>query len=107
MIGLLIAAALAGAGPSLSFPIPNQYQGNNDVTTHFIHLKAVTKNCGKPSSSKLTRLGCATIGQPEMWVINPCDWKESKNPTTYAHYLCHELAHTNGWVHEESTPPTH
>lgn len=107
MIGLLVAAALAAAGPSLDFTIPDAYKGNNNVSAHFIHLDEVSTYCGKSASPNLVRLGCATIGHPEMWVMNPCDWKESLDPTTYAHYLCHELAHTNGWVHEEPTPPAH
>lgn len=99
MFSLILAALVGGSVPSLELPIPPQFQGDNTVIVKFMSFEDIQKQCGEAEPPRV-RYGCAVISQPRMYVLNPCGWEESKTQGTYAHYMCHEMAHTNGWSHD-------
>lgn len=94
MIKLLLMFAI---GASITYPIPLEYQHGNTIKMHIVEPYQIKNYCGD-AGPKWTILACArgdTINMP-----NPCEYPEAKNIDSYAHLLCHELAHTNGWVHD-------
>jgi hypothetical protein len=78
-------------------PIPEQYRGDNSVVVHFTTQEEITSKCG-PVPAGLYVLGCK-FNPNVLYMPNPCKDKDVENPASYAHLLCHELAHVNGWVH--------
>lgn len=91
-IGVVLAFA------SINFPIPQEYQGGAVVTVHFVDTQEeIDSACGKAPAG-MTKLGCETEAG-ELVVPNPCSYPEAKNDDSFAHLMCHEKAHKNGWRH--------
>jgi hypothetical protein len=106
--GVLFLAAAAAAGsvglaanstPYSDGAPPNRYKRDQTVTLEFRSQAGIDQGCqslfGKPPAGMKTN-ACFT-GQ-KVIMPNPCDYPETE---TYAHMLCHELGHANGW------PSTH
>jgi hypothetical protein len=85
--------------------IPQQYQYNRTVKLHTMTQDEITRQCGDPGSTKdgvrLYVMACADINGKDVYMPNPCLAPEVKDINSYAHLLCHEIAHTEGWVHKE------
>ena len=95
MIGVLLALI----GYSHYYNIPKQYQGNPDhpVSVIFVWPKDVNTYCGNDTPLERTFLACEKGGT--LIMPNPCLYPEMKDVDSYAHLLCHEKAHINGWNH--------
>jgi hypothetical protein len=104
-VGYTLAAGSSGALlPSLASDArpPVRYQGNARARVVTMSPAAVNGYCaaapnlGAPPPGY--HWGACTTADGIMFLPNPC-----LSPPTdeYAHLLCHELGHVNGW------PPTH
>lgn len=101
-LALLSAAAVTLAPNSTRFSDgrpPDRFQDDRTVTVQFTDQRGINEAChprfGPPPAGMKTN-ACATGRR--VIAPNPCDYPESE---TFAHLLCHELAHMNGW------PSTH
>jgi predicted Zn-dependent protease len=100
---VVLAVALAtGFLVTDNLCVPQQYRGNAKVTVYFTDEKGIAKHCGVSRDPSLTTLACSQINGHKMVVLNPCLDQDADTPETYAHVLCHELAHVNGWEHPEA-----
>lgn len=98
---LLAAAGLI----TIHLQIPPQFQNNRTVVLHTMTPEEVTKKCGDPGKAangeKLYVVACGDINGKHVYMPNPCKYPEVKDENSYAHLLCHEIAHTEGWAHKE------
>lgn len=96
MSALILAAAIASAGPALpGLAPPERHQGDNHAAVLFVQPEQLATYCGRPADQ--VRVACAA---GHMIIIpNPCRVVGE----LYALILCHELGHVNGWSgkHEE------
>jgi hypothetical protein len=78
---------------------PERFLADKTVTVQFTDQSGIDKVChprfGTPPAGMKTN-ACATGSR--VVVPNPCDFAQTER---YAHLLCHELGHMNGW------PSTH
>jgi hypothetical protein len=83
---------------SINLPIPNAYVGNPDhpVPVIFVEPTEINTYCGRAAGT-LVRIACEKGGT--LILPNPCDYPEARNVDSYAHLVCHEKAHVNGWIH--------
>ena|SRR6185369_1569356 len=97
---LLLSLLSFAAGPaSVSFEIPEQYQGGSDMIVHVVDGADVSDYCGRAPKGYII-LACANPQNVhELAMPNPCLYPEVKDENSYAHLFCHEKAHSNGWVH--------
>lgn len=73
---------------------PPRYQYDSSTRLQTVNTQdAMNADCGKPERG--TRLGCTRgpRANPVVIVPNPCDYPEER----FAHLLCHELGHVQGW----------
>lgn len=96
---LLFLASVTVPDPNVTvnLNIPPQYMGDTIVIISTEDQKAINKDCGKAEKNYVT-LACADV--TIIYMPNPCFYPEEKNHDSYAHLLCHELAHINGWHHK-------
>jgi hypothetical protein len=100
VLAVLIAAALAvHSTPFSDGRPPSAFQHDATVTVEFAGQQKIDDTChplfGAPPKGMRT-MACDT--GKKVLMPNPCTYPESDR---YAHLLCHELGHVNGW------PPTH
>lgn len=95
-VALLMAATLA----TNQFVIPVEFQKNNAVWIQTMTQDQINHKCGKASKG-FTTLACGDIKKPYIYMPNPCTYPEAKDTKSYAHLLCHEIAHTEGWEHPQ------
>ena len=102
LIAALVAAATALAPNSTvlsDVTPPARYQGDATMTVQATDQAGINAACnplfGAPPAGMKTN-ACATGRR--VVVPNPCRFDQSDR---YAHLLCHELGHVNGW------PSTH
>lgn len=94
--------ALAIASPLIvtnEFHIPQKYRGDTTALVYFTDQKTIDKNCGKQADPRLYTVACAYQKRMTMYLPNPCKDKDADKPESYAHVLCHEIGHLNGWHH--------
>jgi hypothetical protein len=95
MIELLLAVALSVTNDALP---PVKYQGNTAAIVVTIDNPNSKNTCGVAPEGYVT-LACAfkKKGAPIVLMPNPCRYPEAADELSYAHLLCHELGHVNGW----------
>jgi hypothetical protein len=102
LVALIVLATSANAAVDPKetnlFDIPIQYQGDVSAVVVTGPQSFIDKNCGKASKGYYT-VGCSISSKRILYMPNPCTFPEMKDPNSYAHLLCHELAHLNGWHH--------
>lgn len=99
MLVALIAPAIAFSTMNDSLP-PYYYQGNpSALVVKTVDNTNSPEACGvAPKGWRIqachvkTDEGVSVITSP-----NPCRFPEAQNPATYAHLMCHEFGHANGW----------
>lgn len=98
---LIVLASLLCISNTNDLPIPVQYQGGAAVLVHMVDdQKTLDTMCGGPPP-KGQRLGCETAdNKAEVVVMNPCRYPEAIDVHSFAHLMCHEKAHVNGWRHQ-------
>jgi hypothetical protein len=96
----VFATLLALSSLSNALP-PTKYQGNPPPVVVVIVDDTNSKDtCGvAPAGWRLMACEFETKkGVPVILMPNPCTYPEAqKDPFSYAHLLCHEFGHTNGW----------
>lgn len=96
---LLIALALLGSSFSIDYPIPEKFQHGAVFRLHMVDTqKEINDACGEATKGQ-RKLGCET-GGGELVTGNPCYYPEVNDRSSYAHLMCHEKAHINGWLHK-------
>lgn len=69
------------------------------MVVHMVdHYDEITQACGPATEGKI-KLGCETEAG-ELVVGNPCLYPEVNDVKSFAHLMCHEKAHVNGWRHK-------
>ena len=95
----LVPVVLAISVASINYAIPLEYRHGAVAVVHFVDTQEeIDAVCGKAPPGK-TKLGCETE-KGEIVVPNPCNYPEASDDNSYAHLLCHEKAHVNGWLHK-------
>lgn len=76
---------------------PLRFRSNNTAIVSFVSV--IEQYCGIAPPGYVF-MACETLykGNPVIFMPNPCAYPDSD---AYAHLLCHELGHVNGW------PATH
>lgn len=97
---LLAAAALAiQPVPTAGLPIPTEYQGTpTAAVVLFLTPQEVNAACGN-ADPLWNVYACTYVDKRVIVMPNPCLYPEAKNVESYAHLMCHEKAHINGWRH--------
>jgi hypothetical protein len=96
---ILITLALAATDPMATnmLDIPVEYQKATKITLHTEDTQeGIDRECGK-SPPGYYKIGCR-IGR-NIYLINPCLHPDASDYSSYAHDLCHEIAHSEGWHH--------
>lgn len=97
MIGLLFALALSSYNNDLP---PVKFQGNPPPAVVLIVDNTNSpETCGVAAPGWVIR-ACekpAKHGVPVVTMPNPCTFPEAADIMSYAHLLCHEFGHANGW----------
>lgn len=78
---------------------PEKFQHNaKPVLLVSVYNTNDDSTCGKAPAGYVT-LGCEMTvkGIPVVVMPNPCTYPEASDEFSYAHLLCHELGHANGW----------
>ena len=103
LVKVFLSLAALAVYPTLvtnNFRVPDQYRGNTTAKVVFTDKAGIEKHCAKSPNPDLVTVACVNhIGGHVIFISNPCADKDADDPTRYAHVLCHELAHTNGWEH--------
>jgi hypothetical protein len=100
-IAAVVAAAAVVAKPGLynDGTPPKRFRHDATITVQLTDQPGINRDCqalfGKPPPGSKTN-ACYTGTKAIM--PNPCDYPATD---AYAHMLCHELGHANGW------PSTH
>ncbi len=99
---LLATSAIAQTPPPTPFSDsrpPERLQGDATTVVQFTHQAGIDASCqslfGAPPPGMKTN---ACFTGKKIIMPNPCAFPDSD---PYAHMLCHELGHVNGW------PPNH
>ena len=74
---------------------PRAFRGPVRVTVQFTNAQNVENLCEMISEGRLSSVE-ACANEQVMVLPDPCDY-----PGRYAEVVCHEIAHTHGWVHRE------
>lgn len=83
-----------------SLEIPQQYQAETTVVVKTSDTQdEINYYCGKAPKGYVT-MACERRDLKILIVPNPCLVKEASDPDSYAHLLCHEIGHTEGWDHD-------
>lgn len=100
---LAVLASLLCMSNTNDLPIPVQYQGGAAILVHMVDdQKTLDTICGAAPAG-MQKLGCQTaVNGVEIVVMNPCRYPEATDPKSFAHLMCHEKAHVNGWKHQAS-----
>lgn len=99
MIPVMLAALIAGATYDDSLP-PLKYQGNPPASVMIIVDDTNTKETCGVAQPGWRLLACefdTKEGVPVIMMPNPCNYPEAVDENSYAHLLCHEFGHANGW----------
>jgi hypothetical protein len=99
VFAFLLSLAAATAPYSNDLP-PEKYQGNPPPSVIIIVDNTNSKNtCGVAQPGwRLMACEFNKKGTPVLLMPNPCIYPEAqKDPYSYAHLLCHEFGHANGW----------
>lgn len=79
---------------------PEKYQGNAPASVLIIVDNPNSNtSCGVAKPGWFFQ-GCEETtekGVPVITTANPCSYPEVKDPDSYAHLMCHEFGHANGW----------
>lgn len=94
---MFLMAMVVMAHASINDPIPEQYQKNTTVKLVTMTQEEINKTCGV--SPGFDTIACADIGGKHIFAPNACLYPEAKDVNSYAHMICHETAHTEGWDH--------
>jgi hypothetical protein len=97
MFALLLA--LVAVPYSNDLP-PPQYQGNPRPSVIIIVDNTNSEDaCGVAEKGfrLMACTGTGLYGVPHITMPNPCTYPERLDPYSYAHLLCHEIGHANGW----------
>jgi hypothetical protein len=107
LISLVLAAALAAAPNSTPYSDsrpPVLFQRDATMTLEVANQGEIDDTChalfGNPPSGMRTQ--ACTSGR-KVIMPNPCSFPDSD---AYAHLLCHELGHLNGWPATHGDFPT-
>lgn len=95
-VGLAVSALCLMANNDLP---PVKFQHNAvPVVLVTVYNTNDDSTCGKAGPGYVTQ-GCETTvkGAPVITVPNPCTYPEASDEYSYAHLLCHEMGHANGW----------
>jgi hypothetical protein len=79
-------------------PIPPEYQKETSVWVQTMSRAELDEKCGTAPPGYVI-LACGKVGQPYIYMPNPCGYPEASDTRSYAHLMCHEIAHTEGWRH--------
>jgi hypothetical protein len=90
--------ALALKGPSIDFPIPDEYKKGATTYVQMVDTQAEIDTACGVAPEGMVKLGCLAPGN-YLVVGNPCNYPEANDKTSFAYLMCHEKAHTNGWRH--------
>lgn len=95
---LVLLTLLLCCANTNELPIPPEFQHGGTMKVHMVDTQAeINKACGvAPAGMRF--LGCAKDSH-DITVFNPCSYPEAKDVNSFAHVMCHEKAHANGWVH--------
>jgi hypothetical protein len=92
--------ALAASTYNNDLP-PVKYQVNPPVSVIIIVDNTNSKDTCGVAEKGWRLMACEGAGQngvPVLTMPNPCTYPEAqKDPFSYAHLLCHEFGHANGW----------
>lgn len=96
MISLLMLIALSSMNDSLP---PVNYQNNAQPTVVITVDDTNTKeNCGvAPKGWRILACEFSEKKVPIIIAPNPCTFPEAADENSYAHLMCHEFGHVNGW----------
>ena len=97
----LVFLSLAASDPQNTnlLPIPPQYQKETVVVLHTVDTQGeMNFVCGTAPPGYETA-GCQVDHSKLIYVFNPCLDPEAVDVKSYAHKLCHEIGHTEGWHH--------
>lgn len=96
--GLFIALGLAHASYSNDLP-PVKFQGNAPPTViQTVDDTNTKKTCGVAKTGwRFMACEYDKQGVPVILMPNPCSYPEAIDENSYAHLLCHEFGHANGW----------
>ncbi len=112
MLDKLLAALMAIATPvpvdapapkervsTIDLPIPYEYRGSTKIKVVFKEtFWDVAESCGGQAPG-WTIFGCYDPDKDVLVMPNPCYYPEAGTIGSYAHLMCHEKAHKNGWKH--------
>lgn len=93
---LIPLLALATANDSLP---PYYYQGNAQPTIVLTVDDPNTKEACGVAAPGWRLLACEFDKDKAHFIImpNPCRFPEAQSEGSYAHLMCHEMGHANGW----------
>lgn len=98
MISLLLGlVALSSMNNDLP---PVQYQGNAKPLVVITVTDPNTKEACGVAQKGYVILGCQRAtkeGISLLWMPNPCIFPEAQWQGSYAHLMCHEMGHAQGW----------
>jgi hypothetical protein len=100
MLSLLLIASTVALGTANDDLPPTYFQGNAPPSVVITVDNTNTKeNCGVAQKGWRI-LACEFTGKNNTPIIimpNPCRYPEAKDENSYAHLMCHEFGHANGW----------
>lgn len=76
--------------------VPEELRGNNSTVIHFVSPEDVGAYCENRFAGACFHHNTNAIVMP-----NPCEYVEDWSVNSYTEALCHELAHANGWRHDD------
>lgn len=86
--------------PTVDEVIPEEYKGSATVNVQFEEPHDVEWYCLNGNySPEYIIYACYKSDKDLIIAPNPCLYPESKIVGTFAHLMCHEKAHKNGWRH--------
>lgn len=116
MLDKVLAALIAGAAPEMAAApeplqstvdavIPEEFKGDTEVKVKFVHPWDVERECTGQDIPDYIIYACylpkkSFLGDDKIISPNPCAYPEARIIGTYAHLMCHEKAHKNGWRHK-------
>jgi hypothetical protein len=101
---LLGLFAILSAAPYNNDLPPPKYQGNAVPTIVVTVTNPNSKQaCGVAQKGWII-LACEyeKNGVPTILAPNPCSFPEANDKNSYAHLMCHEFGHVNGWNNDHS-----
>lgn len=100
----ILLLLLAIAAPLNDDLPPSRYQGNAKPTIVVTVDDTNTKAACGVAQPGWVLMGCEfdTKKGPTIIISNPCNWPETRDKETFAHLMCHEFGHVNGWSVDHS-----